>query len=82
VLGAHVAEDGVHLALSNERKELLDAASVRVHGNGSWTCINSQGLTARFTRQAQMALMECVEEDAAGYLLRVGGSAWPLKQVD
>lgn len=79
VLGAFLDGAGIQVTLSNERTELLEPDTIEVHDDGSWTCVNTQGLTARFTRQAQLALMDCVEEAAGGYVLNVAGRTWPLR---
>lgn len=80
VLWVEQNPDGVMMHLSNGREELLDPGTLVVDRDHRWRCLTSAGLGARFSRPAQLQLMDSVEEDTQGeFMLRVGARTVALK---
>ena len=71
------AESGM-LALSDQSEEPLEVASLRLSArDGALLCrvkreLAPEGLLARFSHAAQSELLQYVDEDAEGMLLRLG----------
>jgi len=73
--------DGIALWLPDGSREPLDPVTLRVGGDGVLRVTLSGGRTGRFTRAAQLALGERLEEDRAapsGFRLALGGRRFPV----
>jgi hypothetical protein len=73
VLSVSLQQEGAWLSFSNERRELLNPQTLVLELEAGWRCMSSGGLPARFTRTAQLQLMDAAEEVPGGYALRLGG---------
>jgi hypothetical protein len=81
VRGAAAGPDGVSLWLSDGTREELRPATLRVGQDGVLRCTLGNGCAARFTRAAQLAVGERLEEDPsapAGFRLKLGAGSWPI----
>lgn len=66
----HLPERGWYLRLSDRTGEPLDTASLAIDSEGVLTCaVKSGQAKARFSRDAQFALGEHLEQDDQGYWL-------------
>ncbi len=73
--------DGVGLRLSDRTAEPLAPESLALDADGVLCCRVKQGRAkARFTRDAQFALGEFLEEENGQLVVRAGGRSWPLAQ--
>ena len=75
---AQPGADEVRVSFSSGLEEALRPATLSVKGEALY-CESSGGLPARFSRSAQAALSELVEEDGEGYALRIGSVRVPLR---
>jgi len=66
------------LALSDETREPLDAASLRADPDGVLRCTVKSRFPARFTREAQAELFDAVEDEGDQLLLRAGSRRVPV----
>jgi hypothetical protein len=71
---------GVFLRLSDRQGERLDPDTLFLDEEGVFCCRVKEGRAhARFSREAQAALGEYLEEDDGTVFLHVGAHRWPLK---
>lgn len=87
VRAARVDRDGVRVTLSDGSEEKLDPAGMTVDGDGVIRCTvhpSARGgpYPAKFTRHAQLAVVDRLEEDEQGqFLLRTDGAVIPLRHA-
>jgi hypothetical protein len=73
------AQRAVALALSNGAEERLDPAAL-THRGGVLYCVSASGLLARFSRSAQAALSEVLNEGSGGFVLTLFGRDYPIEE--
>jgi len=81
VRSAVAVPGGITLWLSDGSREPLDPRTLRVGRDGVLRCTLASGEPARFTRAAQLAVGERLEEDPAspsGFRLALGGGSHPV----
>lgn len=74
------ADGGLSVRLSDRTAERLDPATLQTDADGVLVCQVKQGRArARFTRDAQFALGERLEEQAGACVLRLNNRDWPIR---
>jgi hypothetical protein len=81
VLAVDERGESLSLRLSDRTSELLDPAALFLSSDGVLVCKVKQGrATARFSRDAQFAIGEWMDEEDGSLVIRLDGRTWPLTQ--
>ncbi|MGA9522545.1 MAG: DUF1285 domain-containing protein [Myxococcaceae bacterium] len=81
VVAVDARPDGIGLRLSDRTAELLEPATLSLDAEGVLSCRVKQGRAkARFTRDAQFAVGEFLDEEGGQLVVRAGGRSWPVSQ--
>lgn len=80
VVAVDPTEDGaLSIRLTDRSAERLDPATLEVDAEGVLACrVKARRAKARFSRDAQFALGEHLEEDGDQIVLRLSGRTWPV----
>ncbi len=81
VVAVDARPDGIGLRLSDRTSELLDPETLALDEEGVLSCRVKQGRAkARFTRDAQFAFGEFLDDDDGQLVVRAGGRRWRIAQ--